>query len=68
MNYRFYWKYGETPFNSVNLLMMNVGTAFLIFMALWSHYAASRWSNADPGFVEWHHFRTEDELKHVEDR
>lgn len=68
MNYRFYWKYGETPFNSVNVLLMNLGGLVLIFMAVWSHYAASRWSNADPGFIQWHHFRNEEELKHVEDK
>lgn len=52
LNYRLFWKYGE-----LNILGNTIG-AFFLFMAFWSHYQASSWSGANPGYVEWHHFRT----------
>jgi hypothetical protein len=34
-------------------------------MAGWSYYTASY---SDPGTVEWHHFRKENELRDLDDR
>ena len=62
VNHRFYWKYGESGFT------YNVIGLPLIFMAVWSHYEASRWSGADPGYLKWDHFRTEQELLETEDK
>ena len=38
-------------------------SAFLAVMAFWSHKVACR--PTDPGKLEWHHFRTDAQLKEV---
>ena len=52
LGYRgFYYRYGEFP-----SVFVCVWVLTLEFMALWSHYLASK--PHDPGFVAWKHFRT----------
>ena len=58
--YRFWISYGNTPFNSLYVLFHMSIFIFLIFMALWSHFLASKGN--DPGFIDWEHFRTNQEL------
>ena len=66
-DYRYFIKKGYTPFNSVSTLMCMMTTAFFCAMAYWSHYRAS--PPNDPGYVEWDHFRSEeDRFENQKDR
>ena len=46
ISYRFYIRFGEIP---------PIFGLFIGVMACWSYYEAS---TKDPGYIEWHHFRT----------
>ena len=37
-------------------------------MSLWGNFVAAGHDGLEPGYVEWDHFRDEDQLKEVEDK
>lgn len=47
-------------------LIKFITAAFLVGMAYWSHSNAKR--PADPGFLKWEDFRSEEELKDKDDQ
>jgi hypothetical protein len=49
---------GFTPFNDPSTLLYMFLTAFFTVMAYWSHARAG--PKYDPGFVDWDHFRSEE--------
>ena len=61
--YRFYFKYDDIEI--IPTAMIVVFSSFLAFLATWSYYTASY---SDSGTVEWHHFRTNEEMKDREDQ
>jgi hypothetical protein len=56
---RFYLKYDEFPVFAI------IFGLFLTSLSLWSYRVAS---SSDPGYLEWHHFRTHDELRDIDDK
>ena len=57
--YRFYVRYGEFPIHLISFGLL------LAFLSGWSYYVASK---SDPGYIEWEHFRTKDELSDLDDK
>ena len=55
--YRFFFKFGD--FTLLTLAKMAL-SAFFGAMAFWSHWNAS--PPANPGWLEWEHFRNEEQL------
>jgi hypothetical protein len=56
--YRFFFKFGDY---SLTTLLKVCISAFFAVMAFWSHWNAG--PPVNPGWLEWEHFRSEEELK-----
>lgn len=54
--YRYFFKFGNYPWNSLSVFIQMSITMFCVVMATWSHWIASKPS--DPGYVGWENFRT----------
>jgi hypothetical protein len=61
--YKYFFKYGDY---SSNTLLKLFAALFFVGMAYWSHTRAG--PPNDPGYLEWENFRTEEELKDLEDK
>ena len=61
--YRFFFKYGDYSSNAFLKLLIAL---IFVGMAYWSHARAG--PPNDPGYVQWEDFRSEEELKDVEDK
>lgn len=59
--YRFHYQHGQYPWNDYETGEWTIVSLFLIVMATWSHYHVG-WGH-NPGIVEWHHFRTKEQLE-----
>lgn len=57
--HRFYLRYGEFPIHLISIGLV------LAFLACWSYYVASK---SDPGYIEWEHFRSKDQLRDTDDK
>ena len=64
--YRYFFKYGDYPWNNLYLLIEFLISAFCAVMAFWSHRLAS--PPADPGYLRWDHFRTARQLQDTADK
>ena len=65
--YRYFIRFGITPFNDWMCLLTMCIAAFFCVMAVWSHSVAS--APRDPGYMDWDDFRSEeDRIKNKEDR
>ena len=64
--YRYFFKYGDYPWNNLYLLIEFLISAFCAVMALWSHRLAS--PPVDPGYLKWDHFRTARQLRDTADK
>ena len=65
--YRYFIRFGITPFNDWTCLLTMCIAAFFCVMAVWSHSVAS--APRDPGYMDWDDFRSEeDRIKNKEDR
>lgn len=65
--YRYFIRLGFTPFNDFTVLLKMVISLFFMMMAFWSHSKAG--PDNDPGYLEWDHFRTEENrIKNEKDR
>jgi hypothetical protein len=63
---RFFFNFGRFPWNDIGCFIQMSISAFFAFMAFLSYKMATPENN--PGYVEWEHFRTQEQLNDVADK
>lgn len=63
---RFCFDKGESLLEPSSLHLQLAWFLFLFAMAFWSHWNAS--PPTDPGYLKWEDFRSEEQLKDIEDK